>query len=98
MSAKGKPTGAIAQLLYGRPIRDPALMKAAARVYDERERAKRLKKRMKDREDAAVLLLVTALEHRGLEACKVGPYLVMADVRMKIQIKKKLERKPSGKG
>ncbi len=85
---------AVAQMLYGGPIRDPAIMKAAALVYSTREKSKQLKKRLKDREDAAILVLVAALERRGLEACKVGPYLIMADVKMKIRIKKKLERKP----
>ncbi len=103
MSAKSKAR-AMAQMLYGGPVRDPAIMKAAAVVYAIRERSKRLRSRLKDREEKAVLVLVSALERRGLEACKIGPYLIMADVRMKIRIKKKLERppdrrrKPGGKG
>lgn len=103
MSSKKAPGGGLAQLLYGGTLRDPAIMKAAARVYHIRERSKRLKKRLKDREDAAVLVLVAALMRRGLEACRVGPYVVMADSRIKIRITKKLgkeparKRKPAGK-
>lgn len=93
MSATSR-TRALAHMLGGGPIKDPAILKAAAQVYAIRERSKRLKSRLKDREEHAVLLLVAALERRGLEACKVGPYLIMADVRMKIRIKKKIERPP----
>lgn len=104
MSSKNRRLATLEQMFYRGSIKDPAIMKAAARVHAIRERSKRVKGRLKEHENAAVLVLVAALERRGLEACKVGPYLIMADVKMKIRIKKKMERsperrrKPGGKG
>lgn len=97
MATKYTLGGGRRELLLGIPTKSRGILEAAARVHAVRERAKRIKKRLKDREDVAVLVLVAALERSGQEACKVGPYLIMAESKTKIRIQKKLERKTDGK-